>query len=306
MSAKRLGLRDPDSTSLPDTDDQLEFTPVPVFVDGLNTSIFASASSRTTEEAAVLSAAAFATATAAIKGGPLSVFDTQLAALYYQASPLAAQMGAFTASVGHSDSALNTIGGTQYVTIDAVAKDGDGAALLAQLQAIGLIGGASFGKLAGGAIDVSKIADLLGVADLAFTRESGKTTHAGAVTTQADSAQHADTARATFGVDGTGIKVGILSDSFNRTNPVTASYPGGDNMASNIAGNDLPASTTILDEGPAAGATDEGRGMAQLVHDLAPGASIAFASAFNSFAGFASNIVALKNAGANVIVDDVQ
>jgi hypothetical protein len=58
MSAKRLGLKDLDSTSLPDNDDQLEFTPVPVLVDGLNTSIFAPASSRTTEEAAVLSAAA--------------------------------------------------------------------------------------------------------------------------------------------------------------------------------------------------------------------------------------------------------
>src|SRR5262249_16326239 len=279
MSAKRLGLRDLDSTSLPDTDDQLEFTPAPVLVDGLNTSsIFASAGSRTTEEAAVLSAAAFATATEAIKGGQLSVFDTQLAALYYQASPLAGQMSAFTDSVGHSN-AIHSIGGVQYVTIDAVAKDGDGAALLAQLQQLGLQHGASFGTIAGGSIDISKIPDLLSVTDLAFARESAMMTHVGNVTTQADSAQHADTARTTFSVSGGGIRVGVLCDSLNTKAARLTT------MAQDIASNDLPADTTILDEGPA-GATDEGRGMAQLVHDLAPGASIAFASAFNSFAGF--------------------
>jgi Ca2+-binding RTX toxin-like protein len=45
--------------------------------------------------------------------------------------------------------------------------------------------------------------------------------------------------------------------------------------------------------------------MAQIVHDVAPGASIMFETAFNGMASFASNIVALANAGAKVIVDDV-
>ena len=45
--------------------------------------------------------------------------------------------------------------------------------------------------------------------------------------------------------------------------------------------------------------------MAQIVHDLAPGASLDFATAFNGELGFAENIRALRAAGAKVIVDDV-
>ena len=51
---------------------------------------------------------------------------------------------------------------------------------------------------------------------------------------------------------------------------------------------------------------DEGRAMLQIVHDVAPGASLSFASASaGHFPAFAANIKALANAGATVIVDDV-
>ena len=53
----------------------------------------------------------------------------------------------------------------------------------------------------------------------------------------------------------------------------------GAGMAAGIASGDLPVDTIILQEqSPCSGGTDEGRAMAELVHDLAPGASIRFCS----------------------------
>ena len=45
--------------------------------------------------------------------------------------------------------------------------------------------------------------------------------------------------------------------------------------------------------------------MAQIVHDVAPGAKIQFHTAYNGEADFAQGIIDLKNAGSRVIVDDI-
>jgi hypothetical protein len=108
--------------------------------------------------------------------------------------------------------------------------------------------------------------------------------------------------------DGTGITVGILSDSFDQASGVAT------DAAEDVESGDLPGANTCAnkasvdpigppDEKPEP--SDEGRAMAQIVHDLAPGAQIKFATAFNSETSFAANIRALAAAGAKVIVDDV-
>jgi hypothetical protein len=112
---------------------------------------------------------------------------------------------------------------------------------------------------------------------------------------QGDVAMNADIARSTYGFDGTGIKIGVLSDSFNAK--------GG--MASDIANGYLPSDTSILKDFAGLGSTDEGRAMAQVAHDVAPGASIAFYTADASESDFAAGILSLCNAGCKVIVDDV-
>jgi Subtilase family/RTX calcium-binding nonapeptide repeat (4 copies) len=240
------------------------------------------------------------TLAAAAKSGAPSVLDAGLLALYQNASATAAaSMGAASLSVAHAPHAISADG--KYVTIDAIAADGNGAALLSELQAIGLQHGASFKGIASGLLPVDQVGALLGVADLIHASESGMITNAGLVTSQGDVSMHADTGRSTFGVDGTGIKVGVLSDSFATVaSPITT-------MAQDIANGDLPADTTILQDfsDQLASQTDEGRAMAQIIHDSAPGASIAFATAFGGQANFANNIIALRTAGAQVIVDDV-
>jgi hypothetical protein len=106
---------------------------------------------------------------------------------------------------------------------------------------------------------------------------------------EGDVAHRAAEARSTHGVDGTGITIGVLSD-------------GVDSLAALQASGDLPAVTVLPGQG---GSGSEGTAMLEIVTDLAPGADLLFATAFNSQASFAANIQALRDAGADVIVDDV-
>jgi hypothetical protein len=98
-------------------------------------------------------------------------------------------------------------------------------------------------------------------------------------------------------LDGSGITMGFLSDSFNCL--------GG--MDDDIASGDLPVSTLVLVEAADCGAgTDEGRALAQVSYDMAPGVStMYFCSAFNGFVQFAQCIDLLREVGCDIIDDDV-
>jgi hypothetical protein len=181
------------------------------------------------------------------------------------------------------------------IVVDAVAA-GDVTALQARLAALGMRNMSVFGRVVSGELPISAIPALDGTAGLRLARPSLALRRVGQVTTQGDEAMRADLARALFGVTGAGVKVGALSDSYN--------CKGG--AAADVASGDLPAGVEVLQEGPGcASNTDEGRAMLQIVHDVAPGASLAFATAFAGMASFASNILALQASGARVIVDDV-
>ena len=129
----------------------------------------------------------------------------------------------------------------------------------------------------------------------------------GSVTSEGDQQLNAALARKSFGVDGSGVTVGILSDSFNR-NPLAVTHAPGDVLSGDLPGPGSPCGSqspvnVFIDNDPAG--QDEGRAMIQIVHDLAPGASVAFAPAAPGILGFAANIRGLANAGATVIADDV-
>jgi subtilisin family serine protease len=96
----------------------------------------------------------------------------------------------------------------------------------------------------------------------------------------ADSALRADVARGT-GVDGTGVTVGVISDGAG-TLPASA----------------IPANCS-------AGSGSEGQAIADIVHTLAPGATILFSEGISSSQAFIAAISCLQAAGATVLVDDI-
>lgn len=230
-----------------------------------------------------------------MKSGLLSHFDSGLSALYKTA--VGAPQSIAASNLTHNGVHTNDAG-VQYVTVDITATNGNGASLVDAMHALGMTGVSAYAGIASGNIEVGKIGDLgamLNSGNLGFARESGM--QSSALIGQQDSAEYADVARGVFGVDGSGFRIGVLSDSFD------ANAHAIDHMADNIASDDLPEDTTILQD--VARGTDEGRAMAQLIHDIAPGASIDFATAFGGQAGFANNILNLALNGDSVIVDDV-
>jgi len=140
--------------------------------------------------------------------------------------------------------------------------------------------------------------------------EPAATTWVGSVDNQADASIKAASARAIYSVTGSGIRLGVLSDSIHRVIGGNLSGTPGflTNSSSQVSG-DLPASIRVLDPGPNTGnESDEGAAMSELIYDLVPGCDLSFASAFTNYAAFASNITSLvTDAGyeCDVIVDDV-
>jgi hypothetical protein len=112
----------------------------------------------------------------------------------------------------------------------------------------------------------------------------------GSETSEGDLTHRAFDARMAFGVDGAGIKIGVLSD-------------GASNLAASQALGDLPSDVTVLPG--QVGGGDEGTAMMEIVHDLAPGTKLYFATAFSGVASFAQNIKDLRAAGCDIIIDDV-
>jgi hypothetical protein len=109
-------------------------------------------------------------------------------------------------------------------------------------------------------------------------------------TSEGDVAHRADVIRQSHGLDGSGVRIGVISD-------------GVDSLPSVQASDDLPAEVTVLPG--QAGVGDEGTAMLEIVHDLAPGAELVYATAGDSQARMAQNILDLAAAGCDVIVDDI-
>ncbi len=116
----------------------------------------------------------------------------------------------------------------------------------------------------------------------------------GGTLSEGDAAHRGPQARA-LGPTGAGIPVGIISGSINKR---------GAGVAGSQSTGDLPAGVQILEDG--ASTTDEGRAMAEIVYDTAPGLpKILFSTGIGGASSRVDSIDALVAAGAKIIADDV-
>ncbi|HWW81789.1 MAG TPA: S8 family serine peptidase [Steroidobacteraceae bacterium] len=160
-----------------------------------------------------------------------------------------------------------------------------------------------------GRVPVAALSDLASIAGLKFVKPVLATTRVGLTTTQGDHSMRSDLARSQFGVDGTGVRVGVLSDSFDCAPGPFASGQNFTRAGQDAVNGDLPLGVRVLSDlhtVPDSECTDEGRAMMQIVHDVAPGTSLSFNTAVTGEEDFAAGILALANDGAKVIVDDVE
>jgi hypothetical protein len=161
--------------------------------------------------------------------------------------------------------------------------------------------------------------------------------NSGLVNSAGDTTMRSYLVRKGYKVDGDGIKIGVLSDSYatitagttatlplqpvtNPPNPIPQTFTT-NTAAQDVANGDLPGDTTIfgvhvvnpdgyiknvhvLQDFPVK-RTDEGRAMLQEIHDVAPGAELYFRTAYYTAGDFALGIHQLKDAGCRIIVDDV-
>ncbi|MGB5436228.1 MAG: S8 family serine peptidase [Maribacter sp.] len=139
---------------------------------------------------------------------------------------------------------------------------------------------------------------------------------AGTVDSQGDAAMLTNDVRESFSagreedgsripVDGRGIKIGVISDSYDKVNPGEADLdvdqsdlPGLENDEGNLTPVD------IIKDLPGKG-SDEGRAMMQIIHDVAPGAKLGFYTGVLSPRDLALGIEIMSNDDYMIITDDV-
>jgi subtilisin family serine protease len=210
------------------------------------------------------------------------------------------------------------------VVVDITIKENMSAAK-AVLQQLGLHITGVYGRVISGTISINALPQLASVNAIQFARpayrpmrRAGKekalvqrreeTAYNGAVAapvvSQGDTAQRSFIARKKYNVNGKGVKVGILSDSYNNLGTAAIGVLRGELPGPGNPFN-FKKPVEVLEDLADTSGTDEGRAMAEIVHDVAPGAELYFHTAFLGEADFAQGIQDLAGKGCKVIADDI-
>ena len=178
----------------------------------------------------------------------------------------------------------------ELVTVDIRATVT--AAVLARIRALGgtVINSVPEYRAIRARLPLTAVEQLAALDAVQFIRPADEAVTRKDNTSEGDIAHGANLARTRHGVTGAGIGIGVISDGVGT-------------LADRQASGDLPARVTVLPGQEGSG--DEGTALLEIVHDIAPGAELYFATGFTGQAQFAANIEALCEAGADVIVDDV-
>jgi hypothetical protein len=192
-------------------------------------------------------------------------------------------------------SGLNLLpGGRILVDINATVT----ASVLTNIQQSGGIIVSSFPQYQAirAEVPVESLEAIAGLNEVKTVRPADLPIHnVGSATSEGDVGHQANYVRSTYGATGSGVKVGVLSDSdrFGAISQGTGDLggvtvlPGQDNIGTNG------------DEG-------EGTAMMEIVHDLAPDAQLFFATGDGGQANMASNILSMATTyGCQVIIDDI-
>jgi hypothetical protein len=156
-------------------------------------------------------------------------------------------------------------------------------------------------------------ASLPGVRSIALARRPIR--RAGVVSAESSAVEHAAQVNTpgvvtAQGILGRGISVGIVSDSFDGAAKVPRASVA-------VSSGDLPGPgnpdgytqpVVVLADDTSSDASDEGRAMAEVVHDIAPAAKICFAKSGDTQASMANAIRSLRTSPqtlCDVIVDDI-
>jgi subtilisin family serine protease len=204
------------------------------------------------------------------------------------------------------------VAGDGYVSVSAYGDDLP--ALRAQLVSKGLLADRIHATAVTGRAPIAALRDMAGTPGLKFLKPTlaMARNHAGPsqgrVVSQGDRSLRADLARRETGVTGRGVRVGVLSDSYDCAPGPFEPGARFTRASDDILNGDLPRDVLVLKDFstvPDVSCSDEGRAMMQLVHDVAPGSPLAFYTAFESQEDFAAGIRALAAADSQVIVDDI-
>ncbi len=196
------------------------------------------------------------------------------------------------------------------VAVEAQLRDTAGATLAALNRAgAQLVAVDDEQALASLLVPVDRIDDLAGLGSVLTLREILQPASLAAcptgVVSEGVTQLRANLAHAS-GYTGATVTIGVISDSYNARG--TAPTAPTDVSNAELPGTTNPCGYTspvgVLQEGTQS-RTDEGRAMAQIVHDIAPGAKILFSTASGGQVAMAQQIRNLAANGATIIVDDI-